>query len=145
MNKVYCFRSILQYLSLIYLMFVLFVDEVQGPAQVRITDFGLAKLLNYNEEHYQATGGKVSAAYHTIIIQRRAEGLGCPGLTRFLDALKSRIFSFQFISKNFRRPFSIFFNFTVLPLHFYVVLTNQLKKIPTSFFPFLSWMPGAIL
>lgn len=47
-------------------MFVLFLDEVQGPQQVRITDFGLAKLLNYNEEQYQATGGKVSAAYHTI-------------------------------------------------------------------------------
>ncbi len=32
---------------------------VQSPHQVRITDFGLAKLLDYNEEEYRSTGGKM--------------------------------------------------------------------------------------
>ncbi|KAL5006104.1 hypothetical protein ScPMuIL_017262 [Solemya velum] len=32
---------------------------VQSPYQVRITDFGLAKLLDYNEEQFQAAGGKM--------------------------------------------------------------------------------------
>lgn len=34
--------------------------SVQSPAQVKITDFGLSKLLDFNEEHFQAAGGKVS-------------------------------------------------------------------------------------
>jgi len=34
---------------------------VHGPTQVKITDFGLSKLLECDEESYQATGGKVSA------------------------------------------------------------------------------------
>ena len=34
--------------------------SVQSANSVRITDFGLAKLLNYNEEEYRSTGGKVS-------------------------------------------------------------------------------------
>lgn len=33
---------------------------VQSPNQVKITDFGLAKLLDYNEYGYHAVGGKVS-------------------------------------------------------------------------------------
>jgi len=32
---------------------------VHGPTQIKITDFGLAKLLECEEESYQATGGKV--------------------------------------------------------------------------------------
>lgn len=32
---------------------------MQSAHQIRITDFGLAKLLDYNEEQFQATGGKV--------------------------------------------------------------------------------------
>jgi len=35
------------------------VITVHGPTQVKITDFGLAKLLECDEESYQATGGKV--------------------------------------------------------------------------------------
>lgn len=34
--------------------------SVQTPTQVKITDFGLAKLLDYNEDEYHAAGGKVS-------------------------------------------------------------------------------------
>ena len=33
---------------------------VQNPKRVRVTDFGLAKLLDYNEQEFQASGGKVS-------------------------------------------------------------------------------------
>jgi len=36
---------------------------VHGPTQVKITDFGLAKLLECEEESYQATGGKVIASF----------------------------------------------------------------------------------
>ena len=32
---------------------------MQTPTQVKITDFGLAKLLDYNEDEYHAAGGKV--------------------------------------------------------------------------------------
>ncbi|XP_033729061.1 epidermal growth factor receptor-like isoform X2 [Pecten maximus] len=32
---------------------------VQSPGQVKITDFGLAKLLDYNEDEYHAAGGKM--------------------------------------------------------------------------------------
>ena len=32
---------------------------VQTPNCVKITDFGLAKLLDYNEEEYKADGGKM--------------------------------------------------------------------------------------
>ena len=35
---------------------------MQTPNHVRITDFGLAKLLDYNEEEYIAAGGKVLSA-----------------------------------------------------------------------------------
>lgn len=38
---------------------------VQTPTQVKITDFGLAKLLDYNEEEYRAAGGKVSTDSQT--------------------------------------------------------------------------------
>ena len=33
--------------------------SVQTPGHVRITDFGLAKLLDYNEDEYHAAGGKM--------------------------------------------------------------------------------------
>lgn len=32
---------------------------VQRPDTVKITDFGLAKLLDYDAEEYKSTGGKV--------------------------------------------------------------------------------------
>ncbi|KAK3082662.1 hypothetical protein FSP39_001823 [Pinctada imbricata] len=32
---------------------------VQSPGQIKITDFGLAKLLDYNEDEYHASGGKM--------------------------------------------------------------------------------------
>lgn len=32
---------------------------VQTPSSVKITDFGLAKLLDINEDEYKADGGKV--------------------------------------------------------------------------------------
>ena len=32
---------------------------VQSPGQIKITDFGLAKLLDINEDEYHAAGGKV--------------------------------------------------------------------------------------
>jgi hypothetical protein len=35
------------------------IFAVQSPNQVKITDFGLAKLLDYNEYGYHAVGGKV--------------------------------------------------------------------------------------
>jgi len=38
---------------------VLWCRAVQSPNQVKITDFGLAKLLDYNEDGYRAAGGKV--------------------------------------------------------------------------------------
>lgn len=34
---------------------------VQSPNQVKITDFGLAKLLDYNEDEYHAVSGKVTS------------------------------------------------------------------------------------
>lgn len=33
---------------------------VQSPGQIKITDFGLAKLLDINEDEYHAAGGKVT-------------------------------------------------------------------------------------
>ena len=33
---------------------------VQNPKRVRVTDFGLSKLLEHNEEEFHASGGKVS-------------------------------------------------------------------------------------
>jgi len=39
---------------------------VHGPTQVKITDFGLAKLLECEEESYQATGGKVITYFYQI-------------------------------------------------------------------------------
>jgi len=39
--------------------FFLLQIVVHGPTQVKITDFGLAKLLECDEESYEATGGKV--------------------------------------------------------------------------------------
>ena len=38
---------------------------VQNPNQVRITDFGLAKLLDYNEDEYKSPGGKVGTFFQT--------------------------------------------------------------------------------
>ena len=38
---------------------VYIVVTVQSNHQVRITDFGLAKLLDYEEEAFHGTGGKV--------------------------------------------------------------------------------------
>lgn len=40
-------------------MFVSISISVQSPGQIKITDFGLAKLLDYNEDEYVAGGGKV--------------------------------------------------------------------------------------
>lgn len=34
---------------------------VQSPGQVKITDFGLARLLDFDEEEFRAGGGKVRA------------------------------------------------------------------------------------
>lgn len=39
---------------------LLFSSLVQTPGCIKITDFGLAKLLDINEEQYKASGGKVS-------------------------------------------------------------------------------------
>ena len=36
---------------------------VQSAGQVKITDFGLAKLLDFNEEEYHAAGGKVITSF----------------------------------------------------------------------------------
>ena len=36
---------------------------VQSAGQVKITDFGLAKLLDYNEDEYHAAGGKVTGLF----------------------------------------------------------------------------------
>lgn len=36
---------------------------VQKPNQVKITDFGLAKLLDYGEGEYTSAGGKVSSIF----------------------------------------------------------------------------------
>lgn len=33
---------------------------VQNPNQIKITDFGLAKLLDVDEDYYKAESGKVS-------------------------------------------------------------------------------------
>jgi len=38
---------------------IVFLRVVQKPSQIRITDFGLATLLNYSEENFTSTGGKV--------------------------------------------------------------------------------------
>ena len=40
---------------------------VNAPGQVKITDFGLAKLLDYNEDTFQATGGKVTNIYIVFV------------------------------------------------------------------------------
>jgi len=37
---------------------------VKSPHHVRITDFGLARLLTANEKEYHADGGKVSTHTH---------------------------------------------------------------------------------
>ena len=42
------------------------VFSVQNPTQVKITDFGLAKLLDYNEDEYRAAGGKVISGGSTL-------------------------------------------------------------------------------
>ena len=36
---------------------------VQSPNQVKITDFGLAKLLDYNEDEFHAVSGKVTIGF----------------------------------------------------------------------------------
>jgi len=41
---------------------------VQTPYQIRITDFGLATLLNYSEENFTSTGGKVHYFNHISTI-----------------------------------------------------------------------------
>ena len=46
-------------------MIMFYLISVQSANSVRITDFGLAKLLNYNEEEYRSTGGKVSTTGDT--------------------------------------------------------------------------------
>jgi len=45
---------------------ILFVSllAVQNPNVVKITDFGLAKLLDSNEDVFKAAGGKVSRLMH---------------------------------------------------------------------------------
>lgn len=40
------------------------IISVQSPGQIKITDFGLAKLLDYNEDEYVAGGGKVRGIIH---------------------------------------------------------------------------------
>lgn len=35
-----------------------------SPGQIKITDFGLAKLLDYNEDEYHAAGGKVTPLWY---------------------------------------------------------------------------------
>jgi len=47
--------------SWLFLTWLLCCYTVQSPNQVKITDFGLAKLLDYNEDGYRAAGGKVGA------------------------------------------------------------------------------------
>ena len=41
---------------------------VQNPKRVRVTDFGLAKLLEYDEEEFHASGGKVNKQKHVLCI-----------------------------------------------------------------------------
>lgn len=38
---------------------ICFIFLVQTPGCIKITDFGLAKFLDINEEEYKAEGGKV--------------------------------------------------------------------------------------
>ena len=45
-----------------------FSVPVQTPNQVKITDFGLAKLLAYNQGEYHAAGGKVGSYYIVFLI-----------------------------------------------------------------------------
>lgn len=49
-------------------MIFLYVFAVQSAGQVKITDFGLAKLLDYNEEEYHASGGKVGVVIMLKIV-----------------------------------------------------------------------------
>ena len=37
---------------------------VRTPNHVKITDFGLAKMLDFKKDTYQAEGGKVSGLFH---------------------------------------------------------------------------------
>lgn len=41
-------------------MFIIITSLVQTPGCIKITDFGLAKFLDINEEEYKAEGGKVT-------------------------------------------------------------------------------------
>jgi len=47
-------------------MYVNCVIIVQSQNQVRITDFGLAALLNYSEENFTSSGGKVQ--YFSLVL-----------------------------------------------------------------------------
>jgi len=48
-----------------------FAVSVQRPNQVKITDFGLAKLLNSDEEEIDWEGGKVSFDQSTYTVNRK--------------------------------------------------------------------------
>lgn len=52
----------------IFQLIFLYVFAVQSAGQVKITDFGLAKLLDYNEEEYHASGGKVGVVIMLKIV-----------------------------------------------------------------------------
>jgi len=51
---------------------------------VKITDFGLAKLLDYDERTYHATGGKVrnSSSSLPILVNNIPEDSECTGVTQ---------------------------------------------------------------
>lgn len=42
---------------------------VKTPQHVKITDFGLAKLLNADEKEYHADGGKVCSSFPSVLIE----------------------------------------------------------------------------
>ena len=51
-----------------------FVLTVQSRLQVKITDFGLAKLLGHKEGHFLAVrGGKVPVVLHLLYVAAAAE------------------------------------------------------------------------
>lgn len=39
---------------------------VKSPNHIKITDFGLARLLDVNEKEYNADGGKVNPVMHEV-------------------------------------------------------------------------------
>lgn len=45
---------------------------VKSPNHIKITDFGLARLLDVNEKEYNADGGKVNPVTHEISRMKQA-------------------------------------------------------------------------